>query len=178
MIDTLVMIVKSLVVLAFLSLFLEMLLPAGSTKKYAKFVMGLLMLVVMINPVLRLANAELPRVVDVDEVTAAGASTDDILAAGEGLRQDMTEGALTAYEKEIAAAVQDELAAFDEVKTVTVQLNKEGEQVQSVDVLVLLKSGSGGIDEKAIRSRAAAVLADEFGISAENVRVSLSKAAE
>ncbi len=178
MMDTLVMIVKSLVVLAFLSLFLEMLLPSGSTKKYAKFIMGLLMLVVMINPVLQLVHAELPQVVSVDDVAAAGASTDDILAAGEELRQGMETDALTEYEQELAAQVQEELENFDDVKAVTVQLSKEGEQVQLVNILVTLQAAANDSDKKAICSRAEAVLADDYGISAEQVRVSFRQAAE
>lgn len=178
MMDTLIMIVKSLVILAFLSLFLEMLLPSGSTKKYAKFVMGLLMLVVMINPILQLAHSDLPKVISVDEVAAAGASTDDILADGEALRQGMEEDALTTYEKEMAAAVQDELADFDTVQAVAVQLGKDGEQVQSVDLLVTLKSDAGDGDTAAIRRQAEAVLAEKFGLQAADVRVSFKKVAD
>ena len=178
MMDTLVMIVKSLVILAFLSLFLEMLLPAGSTKKYAKFVMGLLMLVVMINPILQLAHSDLPKVISVDEVTAAGASTDDILAEGEALRQGMEEGALSTYENEMAAAVQDELADFDNVKAVTVQLGKEGEEVQSVDLLVTLESSSNDGGAAAIRKKAESVLAEKFGLQAADIRVSFKKSAD
>lgn len=178
MMDTLVMIVKSLVVLAFLSLFLEMLLPSGSTKKYAKFIMGLLMLLVMINPVLQLVHAELPRVVSVDDVAAAGASADDIAAAGEELRQGMETDALTEYEQELAARVQEQLESFDEVKAVSVQLSKEDEQVQLVNLLVTLRAEADDSDKKAICSRAEAVLAEDYGISAEQVRVSFSKAAE
>ena len=47
---------RQILILAGLSLFLEVLLPGGSLKKYTQFVMGLLLVAALLNPLLGLTR--------------------------------------------------------------------------------------------------------------------------
>ena len=62
MLDGLREVCRQLLVLAGLSLFLEVLLPSGSLKKYTQFVMGLLLVAAMLNPLLGLTRGLAPEI--------------------------------------------------------------------------------------------------------------------
>ena len=174
--DMVISVTKTLVILAILSLLLELILPRGSTQKYAKFVMGLLVLLVVINPIIQLAGGETPAVADFDETAAAVSSTAEIIEKGQCLRQSLTAETVSEYEVKIADEIKKSLSDLEGVQSVEIAINEDENGEYSVDVIVLLsqkmKNDLGGITK--IRNIAEDLLVNEYGLSAENFNVSVS----
>lgn len=177
--DTVVVIVKSLVVLAFLTLLLEMILPQGSTKKYAKFVMGLLVVLVIINPVLRLCGGETP-VFGGSLDMSSSVAAEDIVADGENLRDGLTKSAARQYETEINATVRDALADFGGIDDVMTEVAWDGETINAVTVILSVSEdfANNAAELKKIRSKVEKLLSENYGINGENTVVSVSCAAD
>ena len=171
--DTVVMIVKSLIVLAFLSLLLELILPKGSTKKYAKFVIGILVLVVMINPIIRVIGEDMTVIKDFGNNTSFEDSTAEIVASGNELRDKITTESLSEYEKEIGDSLQAELIEFSGIKSVSVDVKGNADEDYGVVVLIDLDSDNE-VDTEKIRSITENYFIDNYGITDEQIMVTIS----
>lgn len=175
MTETIVTIVKTLIVLVFLSMFLELLLPKGSTKKYAKFVMGILVLIVMVNPIIRLIGEDLPLMIDFDNAMSFESSTEEIVASGNSLREKITADSMAVYKKEIESNLKSELKKIAEISSVTISVDESNGKY---NITVLLDFGNeektdGRINEK-IRKTAEDFFVDNYDIDNEQIDVSVS----
>ncbi len=134
---------RQLLVLAGLSLFLEVLLPGGNLKKYTQFVMGLLLVAAMLNPLLGLTRGLAPEIkasvftdmrrlltVDgVDEVDSVDSQTQQIVAAGSNLAA----GARAQAAQELADGLEKQISSLvgltDGVEACTVEVNLAVDQL-------------------------------------------------
>ena len=124
---------RQVLVLAGLSLFLEVLLPGGSLKKYTQFVMGLLLVAALLNPLLGLTRGLAPEVKasvfsDMQQILSGQAdTTEQIVTAGsnlaDGVRAQAAQELANGLERQIASLVG--LAAGVENCTVEVSLNAD-----------------------------------------------------
>lgn len=113
LIDGLSEVCRQVLVLAGLSLFLEVLLPGGNLKKYAQFVMGLLLVAALLNPLLGLSRGLAPEIKasvfrDMRQLLADGGSTQQIITAGSNL----AEGAKTQAAQELAQGLERQIASL------------------------------------------------------------------
>ncbi len=125
LVDILAGVARQALILAGLALFLEVLLPQGQIKKYARLVLGLLLAGALLSPFW----AHAPGAVSAAIFVAPPDNTEAILAAG----SDLSRRAEEAAQKELAAEVERQLAAF-----VTLR-----EGVAAADVEVELAEASG-----------------------------------
>lgn len=124
---------RQVLVLAGLSLFLEVLLPGGNLKKYTQFVMGLLLVAALLNPLLGLTRGLAPEVKasvfsDMQQILSGQAdTTEQIVTAGsnlaDGVRAQAAQELASGLERQIASLVG--LAAGVENCTVEVSLNAD-----------------------------------------------------
>ena len=173
------MIVKNLVILAFLSLLLELLLPKGTTKKYAKFVMGLLVLIVMINPVLQVIDEDIP-VVEYFKDDSVTADTEDIIVNGQNVRSNISETVIAEYKDDIAKQIEDMLLTVDGIQDVTTEIGFDGDEVDFVTLALSVEPEFQEDPEKIqnIREEAEKVLNDFYGIQGENIRISIVQSSD
>ncbi|MGI5824499.1 MAG: stage III sporulation protein AF [Bacillota bacterium] len=177
--DTVIMIVKNLVVLAFLSLFLELILPKGSTKKYAKFVMGLLVITVMINPILHVIGEEMPAVAEIAGDSSA-VSAEDIIADGQIIKGNISEAAVSEYEADISRQMKKMLSVVDGVDDVMTDISFDNDNIKAVTLVLAVKPEFESNPEKIkeIRQQTENILSEFYGVEAENINVSISKRSE
>lgn len=124
---------RQILILAGLSLFLEVLLPGGSLKKYTQFVMGLLLVAALLNPLLGLTRGLAPEVQasvfgDMQQILSGqSGNTEQIIAAGsnlaDGARAQAAQELAGGLERQIASLVN--LAAGVEDCAVEVNLNAD-----------------------------------------------------
>ncbi len=159
--------VRDLAVVAVLAAFLDMLLPNGRMRRFARVVTGLFVLLLVISPLLPLVSAE--KNWDLDALFAEGeADSAGILAAGEALRAEWEAAAADDYAAELAAQLSAELAAREDVAEAETALSfSQLDGVYQIDAVQLRLSGS--IPAETAQSLAAARL----GIDAERVTVEL-----
>ncbi len=104
---------RQVLVLAGLSLFLEVLLPGGNLKKYSQFVMGLLLVAALLNPLLGLGRGLAPEIKasvfrDMRQLLAEDGTTQQIITAGSNL----AEGAKSQAAQELAQGLERQIASL------------------------------------------------------------------
>lgn len=124
LVDILTAVTRQVLILSGLALFLEVLLPAGQIKKYARLVMGLLLAGALLAPACDMGGGAVSAAIFV----APPDNTEAIIAAG----TDLSEQAEVEAEQELAAEVAQQLAAFSELQ----------EGVKNAEVTVELADGS------------------------------------
>jgi stage III sporulation protein AF len=116
--DTLRIMVRSLLVIIFIAAFLEIVLPRSDMKRYINLIIGLFVIVVVLNPILAAVDkgisVELPQVVtgETAETTSA------LLKKGSQLGSNMRKNAVKEYKEKLAGQVMA-LAGFNKSITVT-----------------------------------------------------------
>ncbi len=104
---------RQVLVLAGLSLFLEVLLPGGNLKKYTQFVMGLLLVAALLNPLLGLTRGLAPEVKasvfsDMQQILSGQAdTTEQIVTAGSNL----ADGVRAQAAQELASGLERQMNA-------------------------------------------------------------------
>ena len=100
---------RQISVIAVLAAFLELLLPNGEMQKFIRFFMGLLILVVFLNPLIKgqlfdveIASAEMA---DVMDAPGAQLSTEEILKAGEEMDTNLLGKAKAELEEDISLQI-------------------------------------------------------------------------
>ncbi len=188
--DVLSSIVKSVVIIAFLTLFLEILLPSGNMKRYSKFVMGLLILVVVINPLLKVFSDDLPAVnlkgIDYDGSTAV--TTQDIIDQGNALGGELQNQGESYYQESLVKQIKSIVRLIDGVEDAMVEvvLNEEHNLTDVIIVLTIEKAkavkGGNATDKpqftedtvREIRQKTEEAVGDFYDIPPERIQVSIS----
>ncbi len=110
----------------------QVLLPSGSLKKYTQFVMGLLLVAAMLNPLLGLTRGLAPEIkasvfTDMQRLLADDGQTEQIVAAGSNLAS----GARAQAAQELAAGLEKQIASLvglaDGVEACTVEVNLDAD---------------------------------------------------
>lgn len=184
---------RQLLVLAGLSLFLEVLLPGGNLKKYTQFVMGLLLVAAMLNPLLGLTRGLAPeikasvftdmrRLLTVDEVDS---QTQQIVAAGSNLAA----GARAQAAQELADGLEKQISSLvgltDGVEACAVEVNLAVDQLYEAAeadswhnwgqvIIVLTVEEARQAQAEGISRTVRQTVADFYDIEAAAVQVSVA----
>lgn len=190
MLDGLREVCRQLLVLAGLSLFLEVLLPSGSLKKYTQFVMGLLLVAAMLNPLLGLTRGLAPEIkasvfTDMQRLLADDGQTEQIVAAGSNLAS----GARAQAAQELAAGLEKQIASLvglaDGVEACTVEVNLDADllyEAAEADswhnwgqvIIVLTVEEARQAQAEGISRTVRQTVADFYDIDAAAVQVSVA----
>jgi len=117
LIEGLTEVCRQVLLLAGLSLFLEVLLPGGNLKKYTQFVMGLLLVATLLNPLLGLTRGLAPEIEAsvfrdmrqlLDDKGGAADATERIITAGSNL----ADGAKAQAAQELASGLERQIASL------------------------------------------------------------------
>ena len=172
-------IIRDLVILAFISLLLELLLPRGNMAKYARLVMGLLVIMVITQPLLSLSG------VDWEDIPAVVFHAEDdtavILAEGEEISAGWSEQALAEYEETVAAQVEAMALTVEGVEDAKAEAVIADDALSSV-AIVLTLAGDVNMEDAAvvrdIRRQTEDVLGKFFELPSGEIEVSIARLAD
>ncbi|MCL2817308.1 MAG: stage III sporulation protein AF [Clostridiales bacterium] len=170
--DVLIEIVRGVAVLVILALFLEMLLPEGGMRSFARLVTGLLLIVAVVNPVIS-AFGKIP-VIPFLDFSGRGPSTEEILRQGGELGAALEEQARLSYQEELTRQISALALLAAGVQSVETAPVFERDKLVGAVVKVKAEDGLGGEQKEALGKKIVAAIADFFGIEAKKVTVEMT----
>lgn len=130
--------IKNIVVVIILAMFLELLLPKSEMQKYVKMVLGLLVILLVLNPVLDLIKQNFSfgeRILEIQNTM----ELDNIMTVAQNLEQNNKKNILKTYKEGLNKQVEAQVMTFDEIKEaeayVVIDENMESEnfgQIQEI----------------------------------------------
>lgn len=130
--------IKNIVVVIILAMFLELLLPKSEMQRYVKMVLGLLVILLVLNPVLDLIKQDFnygERVLEIQNTM----ELDNIMTVAQNLEQNNKKNILKTYKKGLNKQIEAQVMTFDEIKEaeayVIIDENMESEnfgQIQEI----------------------------------------------
>lgn len=141
--DILRQLIQTIVVIVILAVFLEMLLPMGDMRRYAKMVMGLLIIVAVLQTVNGVLGSDLFR--DIPAVTGTFEAynpvpLDDIMAAGQSISEANRREAVQQYSSGIERQVMSLAALNNDLHAVHASVTL-GEDTNEIDSITVFCSG-------------------------------------
>lgn len=187
MVEALASVCRQVLVIAGLSLFLDVLLPGGSFRKYTQFVMGLLLVAVLLNPLLGIAGQDLPQVTAgvFSSVAFPPDNSGEIIAAGAGMTADAVSQAEVELADSLARQIRSLIVLTDGVEDgrVEVQLSDEALLADHWTgdahnwgqvVIVLTVAADRAAEGAALCSSVRRSVADFYDIDENMIQVSLA----
>ncbi|MCL2677569.1 MAG: stage III sporulation protein AF [Clostridiales bacterium] len=170
--NILIEIVRGVAVLVILALFLEMLLPEGGLLSFARLVMGLLLIAVVLNPVIA-AFGKLT-ITSFFEYNAPGVSTEEVLRQGRELGASLTEAARLAYEQDLARQISALVRLTQGVKSAEATAVFEREGLALIIVRVWTENAMTAEEMNALGGKISSLIADFFSTDPKNVIVEVT----
>lgn len=127
MIETLSNLVRSIVILIFLTVLLEMLLPQGIFRRYLRVLAGILLILTILTPLQKIMHMA-PLWDEADVFSETGIKSENlqqILAKGEALQEENIRFALQDYRSNIFTLLENELAERFGKKLLQLELSLE-----------------------------------------------------
>lgn len=166
--------VRNIAVIALLSLFWEILLPKGKTKAFAQIVLGLLVILVVLNPLGKLFR------VDVSAVSWQGYQANSkggIISAGNALGEKWQQEAITAYEESLKKQIKALALLTDNVADAEVSVSlKDAQTLQKIELILRLEKPA--TDEKALREKVESAISNFYGLDSKQIEVFIAVKAE
>lgn len=172
--DTLRLMVKSILVIIMLAAFLEIVLPRSDMKRYVNLVIGLFVILAVLNPFLTLINQGLD--LDVfDDVTAKNPDTESLIRIGKEMAAEDRNKASRQYKEKLSRQIMGIAGMYQNTKTTGVDIemveDPESESFGQINKIIIhttnessgVKSGSGGGTSTGVE-----VNVNEINISTEN----------
>lgn len=97
-------IVQNILIIVFLSLLLDMLMPKSDMGKYVKLIMGLFIIIAVLNPILSVLNKDFS-IVSIKAPSDDGEDLKGLLDKGRAFSAEKQQAALADYEKKVAQQV-------------------------------------------------------------------------
>ena len=177
-------IVRNIVVIAILTLFLEILLPSSSLKKYAKFVMGLFILIVVIQPVFQRFQTGMPEIHSLFAWESDAEDTEEIIAAGKELGEALEAESNTVYQSDLEQQIKLVLESLTDVQNAEVEVIL-GDEHNVSDVIIVLtmvaptatageESALAEIKADEIREEVKQVVQEFYDVPSQKIQVSIS----
>ena len=116
--------VKSIIFVVLFASFLELLLPSSSMQRFIRVIMGLLIMLVILNPVIDMAQNYLAPI-QVPALSSHSAQSMIILNQAKGIVADREQVAAQLYKKELAQQMRVMIAALDGVADAKVVIDIE-----------------------------------------------------
>ncbi|GEM_PF-1837211 len=161
--------VGNLAVVVLINSFIELLLPSGTLNRFVRLLMGLLLLMVILDPLLGLfsGNDWGPLYDNSDYAD----ETADVLAEGDALAQTLSEDANTDYRQQLEQQIKSLALVNNSVQQAEVEVELDSSSGQVKQVKVSLVATDSAVAEK-VRSTIAGFMAiDEKIISCSLVDV-------
>ena len=179
--NTLTEIIRNLVILAFLSLVLELVLPRGNMAKYVRLVMGLLVILVVIQPLLTLSGGDWSELAESVFHQQAEDNTEAIVSDGNNMADQWSETALAEYEATVADQVEAMALTVDGVEAAMAEAVIQDDNLSSVAVVLTLTGDLNVEDEEQvrdIRQQTEKIVGDFFDLSSSQIEVSIARLAD
>lgn len=188
--------VKTVIFVVLFAAFLELLLPASGMRRFVRVVMGLLILLVMLNPVVEVFQTnfspdQVPALSGGGPDSASGSAVPETIADAAKQRNQL---ALAVYEKDLARQIRAVVLALDGVRDakvdVSVQQSADGRQgaidkvvvfvmpgvVQSGTDVAPVKITAGGAENKAelkaaLKAKVAGTVRELYQLTADQVEI-------
>lgn len=181
-------IVEEILVIAGLSLFMEVMLPSGALKKYSQFIMGLLVIIAVLNPLINFFGGDMGQVqMSSWQIENYDDDTALIVSAGQDLALDLEMAASNVAEETLENQIRSMTKLVDGVSDVAVDLVLVGEELVQLQVLLTLMTGVTVESEDTalsaaqiadIKSDVLGVITSFFDIDPEKVEISLVEVAD
>lgn len=145
--------VGNVIVLVFLAMLLELLLPRGSMQRFVRVVMGLLVMLAVLQPVFGLLSHGLGLEGLGAAVSGPSLNIDSILADAERLRQENSDLTLAAYRRQLEQTMEQRLGQLPGVSSarcrVEVAEAANGQELGAIKAVAVelvpgKNSGAGG----------------------------------
>lgn len=119
--DTLRLMVKSILVIIMLASFLEILLPRSDMKRYINLIIGLFVIIAILNPFLTLIHKEID--LDVfDNVTSQASDTNSLINKGKELANSERKKAASQYKEKLSKQILGIAGLYQGVKTTGIDI--------------------------------------------------------
>ncbi len=190
MVSLISQIVEEILVIAGLSLFMEVMLPSGTLKKYSQFVMGLLVMVAVLNPLINFFGGDLTSVQVASGKLGNFQSQDYaddtalIVSAGQDLALDLEMAGSSVAEETLERQIRSMTKLVDGVSDVAVDLVLVGEELVELQVLLTLVTAENddttlsAVQIGDIKGDVLDVITSFFDIDPEKVQISLVEVAD
>ncbi|OWZ84026.1 stage III sporulation protein AF [Natranaerobius trueperi] len=124
MLDHLNELVTSIVIVIILASFLELLLPPGNLQRYVRLVIGLMIVLIILNPIVKiLENGDMIEPDIFEEPEADIDQVDDLLERGEDMQQNRIDKIDARYKDEIKGQVKERSQYhFDSIEVANVEI--------------------------------------------------------
>ncbi len=172
MIDIFIHLVRQIAMLTLLAVFIEMLLPKGDMQRFARMVMGLLLLVIILNPLLSVFDTALPTVLE--DPNGYDAEVTAVLQQGEALASSWQQQELAHFQEDLQKQIATTVSYLPGVERVEVQSDvvlheKDGyQQLISLHLQIVYKKEA---TEKITISELKQYLSGLYGIGTEKIAV-------
>ena len=169
----LIQMVRQIAMLTLFAVFVEMLLPKGDMQKFARMVMGLLLLVVVLNPLLAVLETSMPQVGSRSK--AYDAETTAVLQQGAAVAAAATKQEAQTWQEEMATQITATVVLLPGVEKAAIRLQLTGDgpgadsqRIKSMDIgVVYEKNGREKISLQELQE----YLAGLYGLSAEKIAI-------
>lgn len=104
--ETIRIIVKSLVVIIIFAAFLEIILPRSDMKRYVNLIIGLIVIIAVLNPFLTVINKGISFDVLTQEELSAGRDTQSLIQSGKGLANAQRKEAAREYKESLSRQIR------------------------------------------------------------------------
>jgi stage III sporulation protein AF len=127
--DVFKQLVTSIVIVMMLSLIMEVMVPANDMQKYVKMVLGLLIILIVLTPALKVLKKDIRLGTAILEVSS-DLEIESIMAMGEELEIKNQQSVIEKFKNSLAEQVRSQLVKIDGVKDATVFVSVE-ENIES-----------------------------------------------
>jgi len=135
--------VKQLILIVSLAAFLDLILPSGNIRRFARVVVGLFVLMALVNPLLLLLRQDVSwSPAGLEERVFAGEGLRGVAGQGEALAEKAKEQALALYRRQLEEQAEALVLSLEEVTRARAQVFL-GEGAGDVIGLVLWVKGEG-----------------------------------
>lgn len=166
--------VRNIAIIALLSLFWEILLPKGKTKAFAQVVLGLLVILVVLNPLGKLFKADVSAV---SWQSYQDAPSGGIISAGTALEDKWQSKAAAAYEESLKKQIKALALLVENVADAEVRVSLENyKSLEKIDVILTLEKPVA--DEKPLRQKVESAIGNFYGLPSEQIEVFIAVRAE
>lgn len=149
--EVLIQIVRNLLVIIMVASFLELLLPDGSIKPFARLAMGLFILVAILNPALNLLYEDREFKVNLWDYQVNQGQSEEILEAGKKINQRITAADSDAIKARVEGQIGAMTMLVPGVEDVNINAGVDSNgTVTRLDVKVIPGSGLGDEDNEKI----------------------------
>ncbi len=171
MINVISQIVRNIIILSILALFFEMLLPKSELASFAKVVLGLLVLMVVLNPLLALFNGGVEPWEIYTAETNNSTSTANIISEGENLAQELDNNAVSSFQTSLAKQMAGMARLVEGVEAAQVDIVMAVSDEKSTLREVLVRLEISEADTQTVKNKVRESLMNFYDLNESQIKV-------